>query len=1583
MPVEIPDWAIGTTPEWAKEPDWAREEIPAPIYGDESGIPTNISPRERKRLELASQFAAGQAENEKLNAEAESLASQERTYQAFSRPVTTIANLPGRIMAGVGGVLDQYEDIYKPGSKISIPRPTGTNAMAGLGRLGANLAEPLTDPDELLKFAGAANPVGRALFALDMSKHLPHQVEQGAQVAGDISSTPADVVESVGIPVVTAAMLKGLSHTRLPRRGEPGFVADIPEYPGLPDPDLVARNTAAPGTLRPQESQRLAVPEIDAPQMFEAGEVPFERMQRFGGQQLPPVEILPRMGRIENVPILEESRPIEQRETRGKVSFGAEAPTLLREAISKAEEIGLPKAAEAAAEVARGENRMPPYRAPKPATPESVRPNASARRAAVEQGLTMENPPMEPLPLEVDQFPPPVGMPSGTLSRLQSSRIQAGKPNVRNNVRNNPPAPEPIKAVEPVGAAPAEVATTTSLKEAAEIAKRPVSEIEAELAKARAESAAMPKVKPEEIAGMTQQQIAEFLDVRDKVRQDAALKVQALEEGFKAAKAAEPPPTEGGIISGSKAEAWADDILGRDPRTKTRALIDPIEEAKRIAAFGIKGAAIIERGVTDFAKWSEEMIRKHGPEIRDNLKAIYAQSVAFIEREKMGNKQPETREVEGVRNTETIPATPTPEPTPARPVNPDLADIYKIFEPEPVKKPSIGERTKQSYEAVRTGLSSKFRPLNKLAEDIAKQYGGQAKDVAAIFEQVKGSSGKSEADIYRFNEDMKPIAGSEKDFNAYLFLRRGLDRLSQDLADINKAQAGGDVPKLNRRSVGDYTIRDLESKLRTLEQQVGPETLAKFEQAADAYQAHLDKALQLQVSSGRMSPEIYQAIKNGNQFYAPFKMLKYIEQTTRPPGSGSGIQTLADYTKAMTGIESKEFKLGDMLAAARQNLALSRVLAEKNKAMREVAAISNIDADGVFIRRLKPGEDAPKGMADIALLDNGKTERFAVNEAVAQAVKFDEKIGGIIPRMAANIFRFGATVGNIPFQFSNLLADVPRQALVSKFGVQILPDLLLYPFDKYAGKQTNIPKSAVQSLKYPLDLLEAIYSSMVGDVVGPKNKLMLDFLDSGAAGTSIQEYLTPDSLRGTSKPEGVAKKVALAPLRTAMAVEQVSKLTGVKRAMTDRGVESAKDLPAEDVTEIRRFSGSPDFGRIGKWTEKYGLNIAEMFLNARIQGAVADVGRLKGRDGARAAAATWINLSAAVGVPTLLLYLKNHETEGDSQSIDARSEQERKNYWLLPKTNEDGTPAMIQTPQGPIRDYWRIPKRESSKWMANFVEAGMDFSRKKDPETFNKWAVGMLEELSPVNVSGKTFQERGESVLSGLNPVAKLPIEATMGRDTFRHREIIPDSMKKASPEQQFTERTPALFKELAKAVPDVAPELLRSPLMLENMTKNMTAGLITQFLPRKPVEGRGKLENTPLLQRFQALPFLDDSDFDERMKSYERESNDEQLVRFRKAREIADQFKGNTSLYGAVPLLNGDPKLTERVIDLWEADKAGITAKERRIIALPSSERAKYIMDELKSKSPEEKAAIINDLRKKRILTESVAVEMNKLKTP
>lgn len=1652
--------AVESTPKWDDfEPD--TESPPPPRFNDE--LIAALPERDRRQLELRSELAAERGRGDVLQAEAEDLARQERSIKRFT--ARGMANQPERIMravAGVGAVEEVPErfDPAKPHEAIfPIPMPQGTNFMAGLGQLGVGLLNTLQTPEMLVTAPAMINPVGRALMGMEMGKEIPGQIARGAEVVGDISTTPAEKVVATGEPIIAAgmtALLSGQGQVRIP----PEVRVKIEQAKQVIDQ---AKQTGL--TKAAAAAEEAVVKGADAIQKAEA-KAPVEEGTGVELRQEAPAQEAPVKPRL--VPVLETasgklypgpSHTKAAEAARAKINSDFAEGKITREEFIKelTEVLEADEAVDTQHKmldlntgktVEQGPGRVqsfnldpketavnlrelqekgikPPETVPGAELVKRIEMLPNAEAAKLRQGpemykdlaLTPEDVPAlkkasDEAFARSDQF--------GEAGNYESATAEMGKgvffngaiewankkgPNYERGIAETAKAPQ--LAAEGVGAIPENVPT----------ARAPIAQEGVGGGSGVAESG---RISKDEVMGQLSAVFGGSLKKRqieamlDNPNSSVAVKV-ILQEGFPPSHWRNLAQEFGGtpeaahsaaLVRGVEMLDQAKRALGIEtkepiatevvkPATNATSTPGSITEPQRAAAFFERESEAQGLGRSSLPPTVEDVrasrARDAAPPPMTTVEAIKraTELVGKAELERVA-KSLMPKDGKGLtlagRPTEALamewaarmivrdnkgagkpPAPPKPpsppSPSPAPGPRGTLDDVYGIFETDPKPSPTIKQRVIKASEAFRTGLSSSFRPLNKLVEDIAKQYGLPLKkaDLAGLFEQLKGSSGKAEADIYRFDQDVsKLVKGSEKDFNAHLFLRRSLDRLEQDAAR-------GET----RRAVSGYTVPELQSKLATLEVKLTPEQRTSFKTAADSFQRHMDEALKLQVDSGRMSPEVYQAIKDGNQFYAPFKVMKYLEETARPAGTGRRIDTPASFVKAMEGIESPDFKLGDMLAAARQNISLSRVLAEKNKAMQNITDLAALDTEGLFLKKLKSGQEAPQGMEAVNVFENGVQERYAVNPDVATAVQVHgPQSGTLLARIAGNIFRAGATTFNLPFQVSNLLADIPRQALISKYGLRGVTDLV----------------------RYPLDFVESVFSSFAGNF-GIKNKLYLDFLDSGVAGSTVQQHLTPDALRfrpetAQSKTKAFAKSVLNTIPEFANAIEQTSKIVGVKRAMRlekvinaetgqMEGIGSGKALAQfapEAITEIRRFSGSPDFGRSGKWTDQARLNLLYMFFNARVQGTIADVGRLTGWDGAGMARKTWFKVGTAIGLPSVYVYLMNNSDEY-KEDYAKRPEQEKRNYWLIPKD------SFITSSSGEkMRDYWRIPKRESAKWVGNFVEAGMDFAQQRDPERFGDWAGTMLEEVFPVNIQGETAQQRLESVGASLNPIIKAPLEIATGRDMYRHRNIVPETMKKASPELQYTDRTAEVFKQLAQAMPDVAPEVFRSPLMLENMTKNMTAGLITQFLPRKPVEGRSDLENTPLGQRFQAVPYTDSSEFEDRMEKLERETADEQLTRFRNADKLLKENKGQdlkALVQKSIAAHGADRKQVEKLVDLWTAEQRGITPQERRIMALPVAQRAEYIIGELSGKTPEQRAAIIRSYATKRILTEGVAEQM------
>lgn len=264
--------------------------VKPPEYADESGIPTNISPRERKRLELLSQLASERGRGDVAAAEAEDLARQQRSIGHFTG--RGILNIPSELMAAAGGEFPKESGgNFEPpinGPLISTSVPADDKStLAGIGRVGASVINSAFDPDVFMTlpaFGGGSIPT--MLGVTPMALDVPDQVANAWRVAHDPNASNADKAEAIGSPIVTTATLASVA-----RHGNVSPAA--PEkFPELPDPDTIARNNLAPGTVRPQEIQAIGVPEADKPPMFEVGNIPFNRIGRFAATAEIPPEIL-------------------------------------------------------------------------------------------------------------------------------------------------------------------------------------------------------------------------------------------------------------------------------------------------------------------------------------------------------------------------------------------------------------------------------------------------------------------------------------------------------------------------------------------------------------------------------------------------------------------------------------------------------------------------------------------------------------------------------------------------------------------------------------------------------------------------------------------------------------------------------------------------------------------------------------------------------------------------------------------------------------------------------------------------------------------------------------------------------------------------------------------------------------------------------------------------------------------------------------------------------------------------------------------------------------------------------------------
>lgn len=627
------------------------------------------------------------------------------------------------------------------------------------------------------------------------------------------------------------------------------------------------------------------------------------------------------------------------------------------------------------------------------------------------------------------------------------------------------------------------------------------------------------------------------------------------------------------------------------------------------------------------------------------------------------------------------------------------------------------------------------------------------------------------------------------------------------------------------------------------------------------------------------------------------------------------------------------------------------------------------------------GTKPREGYKIVEYLANGTVKALEVRNDIARAIQgLNTQQVGLVAKFlgfAAGPFRIGATAGNIGFQLVNaLIYDPARLLKMSRYGF----------------------KNPTDIIRFPLDWIHGVSTSFFGGVGGGKSDLYTAWLKSGAVNSTIQRSLTPEAFSHTLGKKAVSIKQPLQYLasksrwvldsvaKLANALEEGTKITALKRglrmegvAVTDVGKPAVTEKVARVASEVRNYGGSPDFGRHGNTTKD--TNLIFMFFNARMQGIESDIRRMAGGTGRKDQRAAWMKYLATTGIAATYLAIANRSPENKAD-YDKRPQYERDNNFLIPRdsytTTSDGEK---------VRDYWKIPKREFDQYLSNVMDSFFDFAYDKDPTAFQEAAMSVIEGMSPVSISGRNMQERTESVFSSTNPLIKAPLEFATGRDTFRHRDVIPQNLKNVKPSEQYTKTTNPLYVKAGQATG-------LSPLKLQTLSRGLFAGGIDQFFPNAPEGERSAASTLPGVSRFYSAPYTDSAGFWDKINAARENTATEGMLRTREAERIYSSLRGK-SLDEQNALLkqayDKDERLYEKVIDVADDAQKGIGSEERAMksLAVQNGERARFIVQYLKDQTDfmmdpterlQEQNRLLEKLYNQKVVTDEVMGQLQQL---
>ena len=748
-------------------------------------------------------------------------------------------------------------------------------------------------------------------------------------------------------------------------------------------------------------------------------------------------------------------------------------------------------------------------------------------------------------------------------------------------------------------------------------------------------------------------------------------------------------------------------------------------------------------------------------------------------------------------------------------------------------------------------------------------------------------------------DDPKAKKTIEKNIEKLLEIKRGLKKQSD--RRVAYANAIGEVQY--------YTPEDVGTALSDLKLRVGPAAYANLEKIGVDFQRHAGKHLDMIVSGGLLRKEQAQMVRAKNDWYTPFRVSEYLKLREAERASGKSSRT--SIINAITGIDNPTLKIAEPINAYRQIIMEQTTAVEKNKAllklmemyrrdlpvnvpagggkdltgfMRQFHAADeakNIGGEGLFIRQLKGEMKPAAGQGKFTVMVDGKPLTYEVDQSVAKAIKSftNEESANWAAKFLGTLgtvnkpFKVGATKWNAGFQVVNaVFSDLPTNALTSKIGLKAHPrdwaDFVTdYLWSLGVAYRGNLSPTGRKMLSKAGEKVPAWFGGKGLKISEDVPEFYLEALQAGLLKQTMNHAITLDrslqpSLKGfTGKVaglRGIGSKVSEVIDVLPNAIEEMGKIVAIRRSLRFGKEATPLKYDLDGVSnmvqffeknpewkrEVVQMSGSPQFTRFGASAKN--ADLLFMFFNARMQGAARDLERItdwKSPEGRKAMA----RVGLVVGLPTIYTTARNLTKY--REDWDKVPQEIKDNYWIIFKSGDD---AYVKTDDGQMmRDYYRIPKRDIMRVIANLTEMTVEQFYTKDPDYVKRLVDKAASDISPIDFRGDGSEERWSTIFSQTSWPVKYAYEASKGDErgpyiSWQKRYLMSSDMAKAHPSEQYRETTPEFWIKAANQAQIISdatgvtlPEVFRSPLQFEYAVKTATANLFTQFIQGKVPEGR------------------------------------------------------------------------------------------------------------------------------------------------
>lgn len=763
------------------------------------------------------------------------------------------------------------------------------------------------------------------------------------------------------------------------------------------------------------------------------------------------------------------------------------------------------------------------------------------------------------------------------------------------------------------------------------------------------------------------------------------------------------------------------------------------------------------------------------------------------------------------------------------------------------------------------------------------------------------------------------------------------------------------------------------SKLKGIESRADAKEIRGF---ADRLSALNRQTLEMLKTSGVISEDTFNLLRERYKNHVPLNRIMNESEDIGGILSGKGYDVRSSGIKVAKGSEREVSDIvGNILhnyqqAALRSEKNIVDLatldMVRKNKKMLE-GIIDEVSLPAVPVAKIKDANDIEQTIyrrlqftndpTILTLMENGKRKFLKFKDprlAAAFRGVNQEKLGSILQVVGAvsRYFSSLATRFNPEFFLPNKIRDLQETAvfLAAQKGLG---------FKGAAKMLTRDP----QSIKDVLDTQRGL------DTAGTRLYKEMRKLGgtTGGFGLSTKKQATLDIQKLEKLAKSSPRRALSETLRYIDNLNEIfedsTRLSVYKEALA-RGLE--KDVAAGLAKEA-----SINFNRFG--TGGPVINALYMFSNASIQGTAKTLRAMKNP---KVAAAVVTTVGAAVAA------VNEFNDTVDPQWREKVTEYDRMN----------GLPVMIYSDDPTKSKYITIPVSwgiKPIKVMSDYAydaASGIDV----DPATvLEKFVTSVIEAYNPTG---------GTDIVSAITPTI-LDIPAELSRNRAWSGTLIKPDYDPNAPEsikyfpslkgKPLGEESIATTDALARLGVEISPADLNYAIeqLIGGLgrTVTRTVNTVTGIANGEPPP----LSDFPLIGRFyrqrENVEVGAGSSSYNTIKKLKAEDSRE---RFNLKNQATTEWQSIKALPSAerkarlLEIAKTNEKLAEKILDIAEEDKLGLTAMDKQLRSATVATRAEYIQGQLELlKTREEKIQLLKDLARKKILTDSVMDELEKIK--